>query len=165
MSLKDAVVTVAVGGVQKEKFMINLPNIRNLHGFLKGEWNLALFDSCFPKRNRLGDVDGSIEQGGHTLHVEFKESKWSMNQGQVLKAIRQAKYSNIVTIFVFGKTDAPKEYLQFTPDNLQPDYVACDLDSLKLVIKEWSDYTEANSLVESKSEEWGLTDKYFGRGK
>ncbi|MCS0827398.1 hypothetical protein NX029_26140 [Cytobacillus firmus] len=163
MSLVNAVVTVEVGGEQKEKFIVNMPNIRNLHGFLKGAWDLSVYDGCFPKRNRLGDVDGSIEQNGHTLHIEFKESKWSMNQGQVLKAIRQAKYSAITTVFVFGKTNVPKEYLMFTPEDLQPDFKECDADTLKDVFKDWVRYTEANNLVENKTAEWDLTDKYFGR--
>jgi hypothetical protein len=162
LSLENAVVTVAVGGKQLEKFVVNMPNIRSLKGFLKGAWNLATYDSCFPKKNRLGDVDGSIEINGHTLNVEFKESKWSMNRGQVLKAIRQAKYSGISTIFVFGKTNAPKAYLFFTPGNLQPDTIECDEESLKVVLAEWADNTEANSLVEDKTAEWELTDKYFG---
>lgn len=165
MSLQNAIVTVTSGGVQKEKFVLNLPNVRNLQGYLKGDWDLSAFDTCFPRRNRLGDVDGSVELNGHTLHVEFKESKWSMNQGQVLKAIRQAKYSNIVTIFVFGKTNQPKEYLKFTPENLQPDFMPCDKDILHDVFTQWVRYTENHKLVIDKTEEWGLTDKYFGRAK
>lgn len=145
--------------------MISLPNIRNLKGFLKGQWNLAAWDSCFPKRNRLGDVDGSVEIAGHTLHIEFKESKWSMNQGQVLKAIRQAKYSGITTIFVFGKTDTPSEYLKFTPDNLQPDFMPCDKDSLHDLFTRWSNQAEENALVEDKTLEWNLVGKYFGGDK
>lgn len=140
---------------------MNLPNIRNLKGFLKGQWNLATYDGCFPKRNRLGDVDGSVEINGHTLHVEFKESKYSMNQGQVLKAIRQAKYSNVSTIFVFGKTDVPTSFLFFTPQELQPEFIDCDTDSLKDVMKDWARFTEANNLVDNRTEEWDLTGKYF----
>ncbi|MFD9628662.1 hypothetical protein [Peribacillus muralis] len=163
MVLDNAVVTVTVDGEQKEKFSVNLPGIRSLKGFLKGEWNLAAFDSCFPGRNRVGDVDGSIELNGHTLHIEFKDSKWSMNQGQVLKAIRQAKYSGIATIFVFGKTNVPREYLLFTPDNLQPDFVECELEGLQTVLTDWARNTTTHCLIESKTDEWKLVDKYFGR--
>jgi hypothetical protein len=165
VSLENVVVSVVKGGEVKEKFMVNLPNIRNLQGFLKGEWDLSLFDSAFPKRNRLGDVDGSVEINGYTLHVEFKASKYSMNRGQVLKAVRQAKYSNITSLFVFGKTNAPEEYLLFTPDNLQPDYVPCDVDSLVQVMKQWSDWTNENNLVEQRTTEWELVQKYFGGAK
>jgi hypothetical protein len=160
LSLKDAVITVHTGGKQKEKFMISLPNIRNLQGFLKGEWDLSKYDSCFPGRNRLGDVDGSIEINGFTMHIEFKASKYAINKGQILKAIRQAKYSNISTLFIFGETNNPEEYLFFTPDNLQPDYQECTEDSIKEVISGWSATTAKNNLVESRTEEWKLTDKY-----
>lgn len=161
MGLENAVVTVAVGGKQVEKFSINLPNIRNLKGFLKGAWNLSVYDSCFPKKNRLGDVDGSVEIYGHTLHVEFKESRYSLTKGQVLKAIRQAFYSNISTIFVFGKTDQPVGYIFFTPQDLQPDYVEADQEAIKEVLSGWAKFAKENDLVNDKTLEWDLTNKYF----
>lgn len=153
--------TVTEEGKVLEKFFMNLPAVRKLQGFLKGMWDLSIFNSAFPKRNRLGDVDGSVEVNGHTLHVEFKESKYSMNQGQVLKAIRQAKYSAITTMFVFGKTNAPTEYLMFTPEDLQPNYKKCDTAGLIEVMKAWSQYTEENNLVENRTAEWELVGKYF----
>mgnify|MGYP007083088098 CR=1 FL=1 len=165
LGLDNAVVTVTKDGEQLEKFIVNLPNIRKLQGFLKGEWDLSVFDSCFPRRNRLGDVDGSIELNGHTLHIEFKESKWSMTRGQMLKGIQQAINSNITTIYVIGKTNLPTMYLMFTPEDLQPDYIECDQESLKAVFKAWADKSEAHSLTESKTALWKLTDKYFGRGE
>ena len=164
MSLKNSIVSVYVAGKKKEHFVVNLPNIRNLQGFLKGCWDLSVYDDCFPRRNRLADVDGSIELNGFTLHVEYKESKWSMNQGQVIKAIRQAKYSNITTIFVFGKTNQPTSYLLFTPKDLQPDYIECDQESLNAVFKRWSNFTEKNNLVKSNTAEWQLANKYFTKG-
>lgn len=144
---------------------MNLPNIRSLKGFLKGQWDLSVYDSCFPRKNRLGDVDGSIELNGYTLHVEFKESNYSMTRGQVLKAYRQAKHSGIFTLFVVGKTNKPTEYIFIKPDDLLPDAVHCDTESLKLVMKEWSEWTDANSLVKDRSEEWNqIQKKYFTSG-
>ena len=161
MNLENAVVTVTVDGKVQEKFMVNLPNIRSLKGFLQGAWDLSVYNDCFPKKNRLGDVDGSVEIFGHTLHVEFKESRYSLNQGQVLKAIRQAENSNISTIFIFGKTNKPVGYTFITPQNLQADYVEADQDSIKQVMKDWAKYAEENNLVKNRSAEWDLVRHYF----
>lgn len=159
----NRVITITENGNVIEKFISNLPNVRSYKGYLKGMWNLADYDDCFPKKNRLGDVDASVEQNGHTLHIEFKESYYSLTQGQILKAIRQAIYSNIVTFIVIGKTNNPVGYIKFTPDNLQPDLVECDKESFKDALREWSQYTLENNLVESKSAEWELTRKYFSK--
>jgi hypothetical protein len=42
-----------------------------------------------------------------------------MNKGQLLKAIRQVKYSGITTIFVFGKRYELEEYPMFSPENIE----------------------------------------------
>ena len=98
------------------------------------------------------------------MHIEFKESKNSLTQGQVLKAINQAKFSNITTFFVFGKKDCPVEYLEFRPEELQPEYIECSEESLAAAFKAWSDYAEANPLNLERTALWGLTSKY-ARGK
>lgn len=151
---------MAVGGEQKEKFIVNLPNIRKLQGFLKGQWDLSVYDDCFPKRNRLGDVDGSIELNGHTIHIEFKESRYGMTQGQVLKAINQAVNSNITTMFVFGKKDIPVGYILFTKDDLQPDYIESDVEGIKTALRGWVRMSEAQNLNLDRTALWKLTDKY-----
>lgn len=161
MNLENAVITVTVGGKTVEKFAVNLPNIRSLKGFLQGAWDLSVYNDCFPKNNRLGDVDGSVEIFGHTLHVEFKSSRYGLNRGQVLKAIRQAEYSNISTIFIFGKTNHPVGYIFVTPQNLQADFKEADQESIKQVMKDWAKYAEENTLVKSKTAEWELVRHYF----
>lgn len=161
MNLENAVITVTVGDKTTEKFVANLPNIRNLKGFLQGAWDLSVFSDCFPKKNRLGDVDGSVEIFGHTLHVEFKASRYSLTKGQMLKAIRQATYSNISTLFVFGKTNKPEGYIFITPQDLQPDYIAADQEGIKQVMSSWAKYAEENDLVQNKTHEWDLVQKYF----
>lgn len=155
----DVVITVSKEGKKLEQFKADYPNIRTLKGFLNGQWNLATFDNCFKGRNRLGDVDASIEIGGRTLLIEFKSAKNGMNRGQLLKAIRQAKYSGITTMFVFGKRDNPEGMLSITPAEnekgfISSGYLDVDLDSLLGHIKAWSDWSEENTLVESKTAEW-----------
>jgi hypothetical protein len=155
------VVTVTDQGKQKEKFYLGLPNIKRLKGYLQGFWNFNVYDECFPAKNSLSDVDASIELFGHTLHVEFKESKYALNRGQILKAVRQAKYANITTIFIFGKKDQPVEYLLFAPDNIEGSgFVPCDTDSLKEVFVQWSTAAESKNLVKNRTEEWNIVRKY-----
>ncbi|WP_042360676.1 hypothetical protein [Geomicrobium sp. JCM 19055] len=139
---------------------IHLPNIRNIIGFLKGTWDLTPYHSCFPDRNQLGDIDGSIELHGHTLHIEFKEDKNVLNSGQLVKAIRQAKYSNITTLFVFGKTNMPTEYIQFSPSRPKgTGFKPITLASLRLLLKRWADHAEKESLVQNDQSEWNIARK------
>lgn len=159
MTLEKVVVTVARGDKQLEKFVADYPNIRTLKGFLAGEWDLSVYDSCFKGANRLGDVDASIELAGHTLLIEFKSAKGGMNKGQVLKAIRQAKYTGIMTIFVFGKRNAPEAYLKISPDDSEAGfrnsgYVLADADMVHDQFTRWAGWAEQNSLVQSKTDEW-----------
>lgn len=159
MSLENVVITVSRKGKNTEKFVANYPNIRSLRGFLAGEWDLKLFDSCFKGMNRLGDVDASIELNGHTLLIEFKGAKNGMNKGQVLKAIRQAKYSGITTVFVFGPRNTPEGYLKIVPMDDErgfsnSGYVPSDLDGVHDQFSRWAIWTEKNVLVENKSQEW-----------
>lgn len=160
MALENVVITVTRGGKTLEKFVADYPNIRTLKGFLAGEWNLALFDKCFKGMNRLGDVDASIEMYGHTLLIEFKGAKNGMNKGQLLKAVRQAKYSNITTMFVFGKRNNPEAYLKIEPDAesekgfASSGYVLTDLDGIADQFSRWAKKAEENNLVESKTAEW-----------
>lgn len=159
MSLENVIITVERNQKQLEKFKANFPNLKSLRGFLSGEWDLSAFDKCFKGNNRLGDIDGSIELNGHTLVVEFKGAKNGMNKGQILKAIRMAKYSNIVTIFVFGKQNQPEAYLKITPAKNEKgfacsDYILADMDMIHDQLLRWADYTEKNNQVHSKTEEW-----------
>jgi hypothetical protein len=164
----NVVVSVTKDGKTVEKFMADYPNIRTLRGFLAGQWNLAPFDNCFKGRNRLGDVDASIELNGHTLLIEFKGAKNGMNKGQVLKAIRQAKYSNITTMFVFGKRDTPEAHLTIEPDADAPKgytcsgYVEADFKAVCEQFTLWANKTEENILVESKSDEWNEVSEILG---
>lgn len=167
MALENVVITVTRGDKVLEKFLADYPNIRTLKGFLAGEWNLALFDKCFTGRNRFGDIDASIELGGNTLLVEFKGAKNGMNRGQVLKAVRQAKYSNITTIFVFGKRNQPEGYLLIKPDAesekgfYNSGYRLTDLDGLCDLFSRWAKWAEENNRVESKTAEWNDVQEVF----
>lgn len=160
----DVIITVTKEGKKLEQFRADYPNIRSLRGFLNGEWNLASFDNCFKGKNRLGDVDASIEMNGHTLLIEFKNARNGMNQGQVLKAIRQAKYSGITTIFVFGKRDNPEGYLVISPDAGEQGfrnsgYVEGDMKDVQELFTAWALRAEKNNLVQNRTAEWDEVSK------
>lgn len=161
MSLENKLVMVVDRKTKKtvEKFIADYPNLRTLKGFLDGNWNLAAYDECFPGKNRLGDVDASMELEGHTLLIEFKGARNGMNKGQVLKAVRQAKNSGITTFFVFGKRDNPEEYLKIAPDDSEKGFtnsgiVLANKDMVIDQFARWAAWAKANSKVTSKTDEW-----------
>ncbi|MGF9741596.1 hypothetical protein ABEX38_29960 [Priestia megaterium] len=154
-------VTVVEDNGYMQETEVFLPHIRNIIGFLNGEWDLSMYADCFPDKNQLGDVDGSLELHGHTLHVEFKASKDTLNAGQLIKAIRQAKHSNITTIFIFGETNRPVEYLRFSPNCLNgTGFIKTSVLALHGVFKGWAKYAEENSLVKDSSD-WHIAKKYI----
>lgn len=153
--IKTRFVTV-VDGPKRETFPVHLPHIRNIRGFLLGTWDFTLFNDAFPGTNRLGDVDGSIEIYGHTLHVEFKKDSGAMNGGQLVKAIRQAKYSNITTYFVFGPTNKPVELWVISPKNIDGFKVRLKngVRDLNRYFRSWSNFARKNSLVGNPGEDF-----------
>lgn len=167
LALEKVTISVTRDGKTLEKFFADYPNIRTLKGFLDGQWNFSVYDNCFPNKNRLSDVDASIELCGHTLVLEFKGSKNGMNKGQVLKAIRQAKYSDITTIFVFGKRNAPEAYLEIAPDAnsekgfKNSGYILTDNNGLCDILSRWCVYAKENNCVQSKTDEWQDVQKVF----
>lgn len=160
MSLENATITVTQEAKITENFMANYPNIRRIKGYLEGIWDFSLFNHCFPKNNKLSDVDSSIELEGHTLHIEFKGAKNGMNKGQLLKAIRQAKHSNITTMFIFGKRNKPEAYFMILPDAesergyKNTAYTPTNLEGVCDIFIRWCAYAQQNSLAENKTQEW-----------
>ena len=125
-----------------------LPQIRDLIGFLQGVWDLNMYADCIKGNSKFGDVDASTEVCGHTLHIEFKRSYDDMNHGQIVKAIRQARHSNITTLFVFGMTNRPTHYIRFSPFELNGTGLReTNTADLKQVIKTWANWAEQNSVV------------------
>lgn len=132
-----------------------LPNIKSIVGFLNGTWDLKMYEGCFEGRNRLGDVDASIELHGHTLLIEFKRDRGALTGGQIVKAIRQAKHSRITTIFVFGETNRPTEYLRISPNCLEgTGFVKCDTVGLSKLFTAWARWAKKNSLTKRSDSDW-----------
>jgi hypothetical protein len=152
-----------------EEAEVYLPNIRSIVGFLAGEWDLSAFDDSFEGKSRLGDIDGSIEMFGHSLMIEFKRDRMAITAGQIVKAIRQAKHSNVTSVFVFGETNEPVEYLLFSPNNLEgTGFKKCDLATINKVFKNWNDWAKKNDLTDYSDPDWTIAKRYMnsvGGGK
>jgi len=154
-------VTVEEDNGYVQETEVFLPHIRNIIGFLNGEWDLSMYADCFEGKNQLGDIDGSIELYGNTLLVEFKASRDTLNAGQLIKAIRQAKHSNITTIFVFGETNRPVEYLRFSPNCIKgTGFIKTNVMDLHSVFSKWANFAKENSLVNDSSD-WHIANKYI----
>lgn len=141
-----------------------LPQIRDVVGFLNGVWDLNIYADCIDGSSKLGDVDGSTEIYGHTLHIEFKRSFDNVNAGQLVKAVRQARHSNITTLFVFGETNRPNSYMIFTPTNLEGSGLKKgNVVQIRKILKEWSKWAKKNSLVTGKTEreDWAIAKRYM----
>ncbi|MBE7117313.1 hypothetical protein FT641_27060 [Bacillus paranthracis] len=149
-------------GILKEMGTVKLPAMKSIIGFLQGEWNLDKYERCFEGSNRLGDIDASIEIAGHLLLIEFKESKHAINRGQILKAIRTAKYCKTTTMFVFGETNYPKEMIQFTPENPYGEgFEPTSIADLRKRLKQWHDESIIDTRVtdEDNQLEWKATEE------
>lgn len=152
-----------------EETDLYLPNIKSVVGFLNGTWNFTVYDDCFDGRSKLGDIDASIELFGHTLLIEFKKERSALTAGQIVKSIRQAKHSNTTTIFVFGETDRPVEYLLFSPKNIEgTGFKKCDTIGLSKVFKNWNEWAKKNDLTSKEDKDWNIAKRYLnsvGGGK
>lgn len=154
---------------QVQETDIYLPNIKNVIGFLNGTWNFSMYDDCFEGKSKLGDIDGSIELFGHSLVLEFKRDRTAITGGQLVKAIRMAKHSNVTTFFVFGDTNRPIEYLRFSPNNLEgTGFIKCDTITLGKAFKSWNDWAKKNDLTNRNDVDWVIAKRYLnsvGGGK
>jgi hypothetical protein len=147
-----------------EKIDLQLPAMRSIAGFLKGEWNLDAYSDCFGGKNRLGDIDASIEIDGHHLVVEFKEHANGMNSGQLVKAIRMAKYCNTTTFFVFGKTNQPTKKIIISPKTLHGQLTPTNDTELKKLFSAWFSKAKLNPVVSRMGlqEDWKIANEIMG---
>jgi len=169
MKQKERTVIVYEKGTGRtlEHVDVNLPAMRSIAGFLKGEWDLDAYSDCFGGKNRLGDIDASIEIDGHHLVIEFKEHKNSMNQGQLVKAIRMAEHCNTTTFFVFGQTNKPIEKLVISPKNPHGVFSRTNEEELKQLFSKWYSKAKLNPM-KSRSKlqsDWNIAKKILGEVK
>lgn len=141
-----------------EKIDLQLPAMRSIAGFLKGEWNLDVYSDSFGGKNRLGDIDASVEIDGNHLVVEFKEHENSMNEGQLVKAVRMAKYCNTTTFFVFGKTNQPTRKIIISPKSQVGELTPTSEAELKSLFSKWYSKAKLNPVTNryGLQEDWTI---------
>jgi hypothetical protein len=148
------------GGSKLERFTFGLKGIRSIKGLLQGLWSLNPFSEGLSGNNGFSDVDAHTEIDGRSLILEFKQTLRGMNKGQLLKAIRQAKFQKTCTWFIEGETDTPVRMIQVNENGIEGEYGVSELsetsiEGLQTSIRNWEKWAKANSLVKGKkSEEW-----------
>lgn len=152
-------VTVQLGEEVVEQFSFDLPYIRTLKGFLQGTWSLGEFGESMTGKNGFGDVDASTEIDGHTLILEFKQSFNKVDNGQVMKAIRQAKYGRTSTWFIEGDTNQPKRLYKVESTGTEGEFkmngvLDVDMQTVCKHIADWEQWARRNSLTVNKLKEW-----------
>ncbi|MDE1381220.1 hypothetical protein PVN23_21745, partial [Bacillus licheniformis] len=77
--------------------------------------------------------------------------------------------SKITTLFVFGDTNRPEEYLLFSPNNLQGSgFKKCDTIGLSKVLSNWNSWAKKNALTDRSDTDWTIAKRYLnsvGGGK
>lgn len=158
-SIRNVVVSDAEGTVL-EKFKFGCTGIRSLKGMVQGLWSLNPFSVGLSGRNGFSDVDGHTEIDGRGLVLEFKQSFKAMSKGQVMKAIRQAKFQKTCTWFIEGQTDSPVRIFCINETGVEGELrvvevVATNIEDVQVRIKSWEAWSKKHSLVKgNKTEEW-----------
>lgn len=154
-----------------ERFKFSMKGIRSIKGLIQGLWSLNPFSEALSGRNGFSDVDGHTEICGHGLVLEFKQSFQSLNQGQVLKAIRQAKFQHTTTFFIEGETDSPKKWFYIYSlgggEYLVSDVRDGGISDIKEAITAWEAKARKNSLIEygGKTAEWQATNDIIAKAR
>ena len=154
-----------------ECFDFAMAGIRSVKGMIQGLWSLNPFSQALSGRNGFSDIDAHTEICGHSLTLEFKQSFQSLNQGQVLKAIRQAKFQHTTTFFIEGETDSPKKWFYIYSlgggEYLVSDVRSGDISTIKEAITAWEAKARKNSLVEygGKTAEWQATNEIIAKAR
>ena len=143
-----------------ERFRVKLNGIRSVKGLLQGLWTLAPFSKGLSGRNGFSDVDAHTEIDGRSLVLEFKQSFRGLNRGQVLKAIRMAKFQKTCTYFIEGNTDIPTRIFGVLETGVEGEYTVTDvyrtdIEDVQDRIRKWEKWSREHSLVKgNKTKEW-----------
>lgn len=169
--LEREVTVTSKDGIVLESFKFAIAGIRSVKGMIQGLWSLNPFSSALSGRNGFSDVDAHTEICGHGLVLEFKQSFRSLNQGQVLKAIRQAKFQHTTTFFIEGETDLPKRWFYIYALG-NGEYMVSDVREggyleIDSAIKSWEQRARKNSLIEygGKTAEWNATNDIIAKAR
>lgn len=165
-SIRNVIVQDADGKVV-ERFIFGCTGIRSLKGMMQGLWSLNQFSEALSGRNGFSDVDAHTEIDGRGLVLEFKRSFKGMNKGQLMKALRQAKFQKTCTWFIEGDTDKPVRIFCINETGVEGELRVGEveettLEELQARIKSWEAWAKANSPVKgNKTEEWNTVSSIF----
>lgn len=90
-----------------------------------------------------------------------------MTKGQLMKAIRQAKFQKTCTWFIEGQTDCPTRILCINETGVEgvikiSDVEETNIELIRNRIKNWELWVKKNSLVKgNKTEDWNTVSEVF----
>lgn len=164
--IRNVIVQDADGKVL-ERFKFGCRGIRSLKGMVQGLWSLNPFSEALSGMNGFSDVDAHTEIDGRGLVLEFKQSFKSMNKGQLMKAIRQAKFQKTCTWFIEGETDNPTRIFCINETGIEGELRVGEVEEINLEgvqarVKAWEQWAKKNSLVKgNKTAEWNMVSDIF----
>lgn len=150
-----------------ERFSFGCTAIRSIKGMMQGLWSLNPFSEALSGMNGFADVDGHTELEGRSLVLEFKQSFKAMSKGQLMKAIRQAKFQKTCTWFIEGQTDNPVRIFCINETGVEgevklSEVEETDIERVRERIKNWEKWVKQNSLVKgNKTEDWNIVSSIF----
>jgi len=114
---------------------------------------IEVFADCFPGKISFGDVDGIVEINGRALLLEWKPSEKSIMDGQRIMYERITVGGLLTVLIVVGNAETMeiKKASAFV-DCKQAEWVDCDLQKLKGVIKRWRAWATSQVSFVSSSE-------------
>lgn len=101
----------------------------------------AIFNECFPRGIRIGDVDGMIEINGFVIWFEWKGRTSELSNAQRMAFTHASKFApRQVWIVIWGDKGTPERIL-FIKDGWAKRFKA-DLGSLRNLIQRWAHYAD-----------------------
>lgn len=147
-------------GKQLEQFYFDMPKIRNVGHWVDGFWSFEPLNEALTKRLSFTDRDAHVEVDGHSLMFEFKRSFFKSNDGQLMTAVRQAKFQRTSTWFIEGDRNNPKYMVMINETGVDggfwvSDLLPIDKESLNDYIRKWELWARKYSLVKGmKKADW-----------
>lgn len=140
--------------------------IRNPSKYGEEQWNLDIFDGCFPGASEKfagSDVDGAVwspggmwERRDHFLFMEFSEAPKNPESGQYLALQALARKPGMSVILVEGAKHQPRHYEFLRGETIQSG--DCDLPRLRDIVYQWFVWAD-RGLVDTGAKAPALTEK------
>lgn len=111
---------------------------------------LHRYDDCFPRKIRMGDIDGSVELNGCLLWVEWKQGAIlerfeDTHKAQWLQAVAFTRNSPLQTfVFVVGPQATPEKWVwrRVYKGDWREDWQDTGEAGLTAMFRRWADWAE-----------------------